>query len=164
MDAGVYCQKLQKVVQADHELLSLDIENLRRMFMDDHPSHTPQRFAHLQLLITLRMLSNFENEENEVFSALAANNHSKQATEFIGELLREHEQLLAEAQNLNGLLLHRDVTECKGELWTKMLDFLGDLEKHAVKEDRLFELFTSETSSESVEGVANIGQLRAPAS
>ena len=147
MDKTTYRQEVQRVAKADHKLLSLEIENCRRIFMDDNSSKDIQRFNVLQILITLKMEKNFENEEDRVFPLLVAYSHSEKMTKRIIELVQEHEQLLFEAQDLNALLLHSDVNAHKGELWRAMLDFLAHMQKHVAKEESLFELFPSETSS-----------------
>lgn len=147
MDSITYRQEVQGIAKAGHKILSLDIKNLRRMFIDDHPSHAAPRYAVLQILLSLKMEKNFENEENRVFPLLVANSHSNKATKLIIELVQEHEQLLFKAQDLNSLFVHGDINECRGELWKEMLDFLDHMQKHVTKEEKLFELLPLEAPS-----------------
>ena len=55
----------------------------------------------------------------------------------IAELQREHITLLAEAQRLSTELVRCTLTTCTGDLWMRMLEFFGNLEKHSHHEDVL---------------------------
>jgi iron-sulfur cluster repair protein YtfE (RIC family) len=147
MDKTTYRQEVQRVAKTDHRLQSLEIETCRRIFIEDTSSKDVQRFAVLQTLIMLKMVQHFRDEEDRVFPALLAISQSDKATQLIIELVREHEQLLLGAQDLNRLFVHSDINECKGELWVEMLDFLDHMQKHVAKEEKLFELFLPEMPS-----------------
>jgi len=130
-------------VQADHELLSLSIENFRSLFTGFRPPDAAQQFADIQQLITKKLSNHFADEEQRIFPLLLASNPTAEEEQAIADLCQEHATFLATAHNLNALLQTVNLARCKGELWSAMRKFLADLEKHAAKEDRLFESFTN---------------------
>lgn len=128
--------------QADHELMSLSIEKFRRLFTGARPPDATQQFADIQHLITTKIPAHFSDEENRVFPVLFAGNPGKKESQISVVLCQEHAALLAKAQRLDALLQQVNLTQCKGELWSAMQDFLTDLENHVAKEVELFAAFT----------------------
>ena len=129
--------------QADHELLSLSIENFRRLFTGFRPPDAAQQFVDIQQLITKKISEHFADEEKRIFPLLLAGTPTAEEEQAIADLCQEHATFLSAAQQLNALLQQVNLAKCKGELWSAMRDFLTALAKHAAKEDRLFESFTN---------------------
>ena len=130
-------------VQADHDLLFLSIENFRSLFTGSRPPDAAQQFADIQQLITKKLANHFIDEEQRIFPLLLASNPTTEEEQAIADLCQEHATFLTTAQRLDALLQPVNLAKCKGELWSEMRKFLADLEKHAAKEDRLFESFTN---------------------
>ena len=129
------------VAQADHEILSKAIRNVRKLFIGDHPPDAAHQFNILRQLLTKKIAEHFADEENRLFPALLATEAGPKIAPILAELQQDHVQLLAEAQRLNTLLQDRTIAQRTGESWTALLDFFTVFEKHVAKEDRLFQAF-----------------------
>ena len=131
------------LARTDHVQLALGIFNFRRLFKGASPVDAPQQFAEIQHFITKKIAEHFADEERRIFPVVMASRPLPPEIKAITELCAEHEQLLAQAQKLHEQLQGMTMAKCKGELWTALRDFLTALEKHAAKEDRLFESFSA---------------------
>lgn len=143
MDPQLERSQALNLARADHVQLALGIFHFRRLFKGARPVDAPQQFAEIQHFITKKIAEHFADEERRIFPVVLASQPTPQETQTITELCAEHEQMLAQAQQLHGQLQRVTIAKCKGELWTTLRDFLAALEKHAAKEDRLFQSFSA---------------------
>ena len=65
----------------------------------------------------------------DVFPSLLTDNPPSLMAAQIAESQHEHITLLAEAQRLSTELVRCTLTTCTGDLWMRMLEFFGNLEK-----------------------------------
>ena len=143
MDPQLERSQALNLARADHVQLALGIFHFRRLFKGASPVDAPQQFAEIQHFITKKVAEHFADEERRIFPVVMANRPLPQEIKAITELCAEHEQMLAQAQKLQEQLQRATLAKCKGELWTALRDFFAALEKHAAKEDRLFESFSA---------------------
>ena len=143
MDPQLERSQALNLARADHVQIALGIFNFRQLFKGARPVDASQQFAEIQHFITQKVTEHFADEERRIFPVVMANKPLPKEIQIITELCAEHEQMLAQAQKLHGQLQRVNLAKCRGELWTALRDFLAALEKHAAKEDRLFESFSA---------------------
>ena len=131
--------QFKSIAQADHEIILFGIGNFRRLFTGTQSPDAPADFAGVQRLLAEKILKHFAYEENQLFPALLEISPAQKTMQAIGDLCQEHTRLSERAQQLSALVGQRNLTNCTGQLWTAMMDFFNDLEKHAAKEDALLE-------------------------
>ena len=131
--------QVKSIARADHEIILFGIGNFRRLFVGAHSADAPEDFVGVQRLLQEKIVRHFTYEEDNLFPALLDANPTAIATQTIAELRQEHMRLVERSRQLSALVGQRDLTNCTGQIWTAMMDFFNDLEKHAAKEDALLE-------------------------
>jgi len=128
-----------KTAMADHEILSQYIERYNRMFADESPKNMREEIDGIKLIVNQKVVDHFAYEEEHIFPGLLQAIPSKEVSDAVSILRKEHVLLLKQAKRLNEMLSNQDHDgNCTSALRKAMLDFLANLERHAAKENELF--------------------------
>ena len=140
-----------RIAQADHEIITRIMESSHRLFVGERPPNAPELFSNLQQLLTVKILEHFAFEEKYVFPGLLAGNPDSKVVKIITELLMEHPPLVEVVQQLGAAIYQRNLTNCTDEIWLGVMEFVSDMQNHACKEDRLYQLLLETTPSPAPE-------------
>jgi iron-sulfur cluster repair protein YtfE (RIC family) len=136
-----YREQVVSIARAEHQLIYHAIENFGRLLTGYQASDAAQ-FDKIQKLLAKELVEHFNQEEEQVFPALLADNPGEKVTQLVVELRQEHVPLLERMGRLNELLHRSKPAKYTGDNWQALIDFFLDLKAHASKEDALFALLT----------------------
>jgi iron-sulfur cluster repair protein YtfE (RIC family) len=124
---------------ADHEILSQYVEHFNQIFGDESSEDIRKEIDEIKLILNEKVVDHFAYEEEHIFPGLLEAISGKGVSDVVSILRKEHVLLLKQAKRLNEMLSDEEADgTCTGELRKAMLDFLGDLDRHASKENELF--------------------------
>ena len=124
---------------ADHEILAQYIERFNRMFADESPKNMREEIDGIKQIINQKVVDHFAYEEEHIFPGLLHAIPSKEVSDAVSILRKEHVSFLKQAKRLNEMLSDQDPDGNLTDVLRKaMLDFLANLERHAAKENELF--------------------------
>jgi hemerythrin-like domain-containing protein len=123
----------------EHDILLQFTEEIRRLFDHGVAAEPTKAVGAMGLLLGTKIPEHFTREEENVFSPLQASHPDPVSAGIVVELTTEHQTLLKQVEELQQLLAQPDAVRLQeNALWSKLVSFLTQLEKHAEKEDQLF--------------------------